>query len=175
MKRRKGIVGRVLGGMALMASGLLASQEAHAAVNVACTQTALRNAIAAADLGGDGDLYLPSGCTVNLTGPYLSGLFGPTGLPVITAPISITGLGVGATIARSPSASAKFRIIDVADPGVLLNGNLTLNHITVQNGLTDAGVDAFICERIGGAPDHPMTLRFPEGEYLKGLTVVRKP
>jgi hypothetical protein len=24
-----------------------------------------------------------------------------------------------------------------------------------------------------GAPDHPMTLTFPEGEYLKGLVVVK--
>jgi 23S rRNA (cytosine1962-C5)-methyltransferase len=29
-------------------------------------------------------------------------------------------------------------------------------------------------ERLGAAPDHPMTLAFPEGEYLKGLVVVRK-
>ena len=28
--------------------------------------------------------------------------------------------------------------------------------------------------RLGGAPDHPMTLEFPEGEYLKGLIVMRK-
>ena len=27
---------------------------------------------------------------------------------------------------------------------------------------------------LGGAPDHPMTLEFPEGEYLKGLVVMRK-
>jgi 23S rRNA (cytosine1962-C5)-methyltransferase len=38
----------------------------------------------------------------------------------------------------------------------------------------DAGVDGYICERLGGAPDHSMTLAFPEGEYLKGLIVVRK-
>jgi 23S rRNA (cytosine1962-C5)-methyltransferase len=25
-----------------------------------------------------------------------------------------------------------------------------------------------------GAPDHPMTIQFPEGEYLKGLIVVKK-
>jgi hypothetical protein len=24
-----------------------------------------------------------------------------------------------------------------------------------------------------GAPDHPMTLTFPEGEYLKGLVVIK--
>jgi 23S rRNA (cytosine1962-C5)-methyltransferase len=39
---------------------------------------------------------------------------------------------------------------------------------------TDAGVDGAIVARLGGASDHPMTLRFPEGEYLKGLVIVRK-
>jgi 23S rRNA (cytosine1962-C5)-methyltransferase len=39
---------------------------------------------------------------------------------------------------------------------------------------TDAGVDGAIVGRLGGACDHPMTLRFPEGEYLKGLIVVKK-
>jgi 23S rRNA (cytosine1962-C5)-methyltransferase len=36
-------------------------------------------------------------------------------------------------------------------------------------------VDGYIAERLGAAPDHPMTIEFPEGEYLKGLVVVRKP
>ncbi len=35
-------------------------------------------------------------------------------------------------------------------------------------------VDGYILERLAGAPDHPMTLEFPEGEYLKGLAVMRK-
>jgi len=39
---------------------------------------------------------------------------------------------------------------------------------------TDAGVDGYIAERLGAAADHPMTLAFPEGEYLKGLVVIRK-
>jgi 23S rRNA (cytosine1962-C5)-methyltransferase len=38
---------------------------------------------------------------------------------------------------------------------------------------TDAGVDGYISERMQGAPDHPMTLTFPEGEYLKGLVVMK--
>jgi 23S rRNA (cytosine1962-C5)-methyltransferase len=38
----------------------------------------------------------------------------------------------------------------------------------------DAGVDGYIVETMGAAPDHPMTLEFPEGEYLKGLVVMRK-
>ena len=37
------------------------------------------------------------------------------------------------------------------------------------------GHDAAILQRLGGAPDHPTDLTFPEGEYLKGLVVMRKP
>jgi len=50
-----------------------------------------------------------------------------------------------------------------------------LFHKIVASAGTDAGVDAFIAERMGGAPDHPMTVAFPEGEYLKGLVLVKKP
>ena len=49
-----------------------------------------------------------------------------------------------------------------------------LFHKIVASAGADAGVDGFILERLGGAPDHPMTLEFPEGEYLKGLVVMRK-
>ncbi len=49
-----------------------------------------------------------------------------------------------------------------------------LFHKIVASAGADAGVDGYISERLGGAPDHPMTLSFPEGEYLKGLVVVRK-
>jgi 23S rRNA (cytosine1962-C5)-methyltransferase len=50
-----------------------------------------------------------------------------------------------------------------------------LFHKIVASAGADAGVDGFISERMGGAPDHPMTIAFPEGEYLKGLVVMRKP
>lgn len=49
-----------------------------------------------------------------------------------------------------------------------------LFHKIVASAGADAGVDGFITERLAGAPDHPMTLEFPEGEYLKGLVVLRK-
>jgi 23S rRNA (cytosine1962-C5)-methyltransferase len=49
-----------------------------------------------------------------------------------------------------------------------------LFHKIVASAGIDAGVDAFITERMGGAPDHPMTVNFPEGEYLKGLVLLRK-
>ncbi len=50
-----------------------------------------------------------------------------------------------------------------------------LFHKIVASAGLDAGVDAFICERMGGAPDHPMTVAFPEGEYLKGLVLLKRP
>ncbi len=49
-----------------------------------------------------------------------------------------------------------------------------LFHKIVASAGIDAGVDGYIAERMGGAPDHPMTINFPEGEYLKGLVVMRK-
>ena len=50
-----------------------------------------------------------------------------------------------------------------------------LFHKIVASAGSDAGVDGYIGERLSGAPDHPMTIHFPEGEYLKGLVIVRKP
>ncbi|MCS4509630.1 class I SAM-dependent rRNA methyltransferase [Xylophilus ampelinus] len=49
-----------------------------------------------------------------------------------------------------------------------------LFHKIVASAGADAMVDGFIAERLMGAPDHPMTLSFPEGDYLKGLVVVRR-
>ncbi len=49
-----------------------------------------------------------------------------------------------------------------------------LFHKIVAGAGMDAGVDAYITERMGGAPDHPMTVTFPEGEYLKGLVLIKK-
>ena len=43
----------------------------------------------------------------------------------------------------------------------------------VAGAAVDAGVDARIIERFGAAADHPVALSFPEGEYLKGLLIVR--
>jgi 23S rRNA (cytosine1962-C5)-methyltransferase len=49
-----------------------------------------------------------------------------------------------------------------------------LFHKIVASAAIDANVDGFVTHRLGGAPDHPMTLVFPEGEYLKGLVIVRR-
>ncbi len=52
--------------------------------------------------------------------------------------------------------------------------SVDLFHKIVAGAGIDAGVDGYITGHLGGAPDHPMTIQFPEGEYLKGLVVVRK-
>jgi 23S rRNA (cytosine1962-C5)-methyltransferase len=43
----------------------------------------------------------------------------------------------------------------------------------VAGAALDAGVDAKIVERFGAAADHPVALEFPEGDYLKGLLVLK--
>ena len=43
----------------------------------------------------------------------------------------------------------------------------------VAGAAADAGVDVKILERFGAAADHPVALNFPEGDYLKGLLLVR--
>ena len=47
-----------------------------------------------------------------------------------------------------------------------------LFHKIVAGAGLDAGVDGLIVQRLSAAPDHPMTITFPEGQYLKGLVVV---
>jgi 23S rRNA (cytosine1962-C5)-methyltransferase len=49
-----------------------------------------------------------------------------------------------------------------------------LFHKIVASAGTDAQVDAYILNRVHAAPDHPMTVCFPEGEYLKGLVLMKK-
>lgn len=41
----------------------------------------------------------------------------------------------------------------------------------VAGAALDAGVRASIVQRLSQAPDHPVALNFPEGEYLKGLVL----
>ena len=43
----------------------------------------------------------------------------------------------------------------------------------VAGAALDAGAEAKIVERFSAAADHPVALEFPEGEYLKGLLVLR--
>ncbi|MGA8513643.1 MAG: class I SAM-dependent methyltransferase [Burkholderiaceae bacterium] len=90
------------------------------------------------------------------------------------------------TAAHADRAARAYKDINrlafkILQPGGVLftyscSGGITadLFHKIVAGAGIDAGVDGYISERLGGAPDHPMTINFPEGEYLKGLIVVKK-
>ena len=49
-----------------------------------------------------------------------------------------------------------------------------LFHKIVAGAGLDAGVDGLVYARMAAAPDHPMTVTFPEGEYLKGLVIIKQ-
>lgn len=49
-----------------------------------------------------------------------------------------------------------------------------LFHKIVAGAGLDAGVDGYLLRRLEATSDHPTTVTFPEGEYLKGLAIVRK-
>ncbi|WP_374668199.1 class I SAM-dependent rRNA methyltransferase [Ramlibacter sp.] len=90
------------------------------------------------------------------------------------------------TVAHAERAARAYKDINRLALGLLAPGGVLftfscsggipveLFHKIVAGAGADAGVDGYIVERTGAAPDHPLTLAFPEGEYLKGLVVVRK-
>ena len=90
------------------------------------------------------------------------------------------------TIAHAERAARAYKDINrlalkLLEPGGVLftyscSGGIPpeLFHKIVAGAGIDAKVDGYITERMGGAPDHPMTIAFPEGEYLKGLVVMRR-
>jgi 23S rRNA (cytosine1962-C5)-methyltransferase len=90
------------------------------------------------------------------------------------------------TVAHAERAARAYKDINrlafkLLEPGGVLftyscSGGISadLFHKIVAGAGADAGVDGFITERLGGAPDHPMTIAFPEGEYLKGLVVMKR-
>jgi 23S rRNA (cytosine1962-C5)-methyltransferase len=90
------------------------------------------------------------------------------------------------TVAHAERAARAYKDINrlalklLAPGGVLFtyscSGGISadLFHKIVASAGTDSGVDGYVADRLGAAPDHPMTLTFPEGEYLKGLVVIRK-
>ena len=52
--------------------------------------------------------------------------------------------------------------------------NAELFHKIVAGAAADAGVNGAILQRLEGACDHPTTMEFPEGEYLKGLAILKQ-
>ncbi|MFD8543257.1 hypothetical protein [Streptomyces sp. NPDC059649] len=106
---------------------------AHAQIPVLCSENSLVAAVNAANAAGGETLALTPFCTYSLTTAHGSASDGPVGLPPITTPITMAGLGT--VIARDPSAPA-FRVLEVQGnanvPGT--NGQLTLAAITVRGG-----------------------------------------
>jgi 23S rRNA (cytosine1962-C5)-methyltransferase len=89
------------------------------------------------------------------------------------------------TAAHADRASRAYKDINrlalklLAPGGLLLtfscSGGISpdLFHKIVAGAAMDAEVDGALLERLQEAPDHPTTLFFPEGEYLKGLVVLK--
>jgi 23S rRNA (cytosine1962-C5)-methyltransferase len=48
-----------------------------------------------------------------------------------------------------------------------------LFHKIVAGAALDAQTNGAILDRVGATPDHPTTMEFPEGEYLKGLLILK--
>ncbi|KUL43821.1 hypothetical protein ADL22_13120 [Streptomyces sp. NRRL F-4489] len=90
-------------------------------------------AVNAANAAGGDTLALAPFCTYTLTSAHGSASDGPVGLPPITTPITMAGLGT--TITRAASAPP-FRVLEVQGdanvPGT--NGQLSLAAITVRGG-----------------------------------------
>ena len=71
--------------------------------------------------------------------------------------------------------------LKLLNPGGLLltfscSGGISadLFHKIVAGAGLDAQVDGYLLRRLEATSDHPTTITFPEGEYLKGLAIVRK-
>ena len=89
------------------------------------------------------------------------------------------------TAAQAKNAARAYKDINLLALKLLAPGGLlatfscsggipaSLFQSIVAGAALDAGVDAKIIERFGAAADHPVALEFPEGEYLKGLLVLR--
>ncbi|MCK7628000.1 hypothetical protein MUU72_33765 [Streptomyces sp. RS10V-4] len=148
---------RLLSGVGAAGGLLLAAPAAHAdaagpaqAVDVPCSETALVNAVNAANAAGGGDLLLAPFCTYTLTSPHSTGgSGGPAGLPNITTPITMTGL---VTEITRVSTAPPFRIIEVDGPSQFpaANGQLTLATVTISNGDAGLGVGGGIAN-LGGS------------------------
>jgi 23S rRNA (cytosine1962-C5)-methyltransferase len=89
------------------------------------------------------------------------------------------------TAAQARNAARAYKDINLLALKLLVSGGLLatfscsggvsaeLFQSIVAGAALDAGADAKIIERFGAAADHPVALEFPEGEYLKGLLLVK--
>ena len=91
------------------------------------------------------------------------------------------------TVAHAERAARAYKDINrlafkLLEPGGALftfscSGGISadLFHKIVAGAGLDAGIDGLFYARLAAAPDHPMTVTFPEGEYLKGLVIIKRP
>jgi 23S rRNA (cytosine1962-C5)-methyltransferase len=89
------------------------------------------------------------------------------------------------TAAHADRASRAYKDINrlalklLAPGGLLLTFSCSggigaeLFHKIVAGAGMDAEVNGYLIARLEAAPDHPTTIAFPEGEYLKGLAIVK--
>ena len=89
------------------------------------------------------------------------------------------------TVAHAERAARAYKDINrlalrlLAPGGLLLtfscSGGVSadLFHKIVAGAGIDAGVNAAILQRLEASSDHPTTIEFPEGEYLKGLALLK--
>jgi 23S rRNA (cytosine1962-C5)-methyltransferase len=90
------------------------------------------------------------------------------------------------TAAHAERAARAYKHINLLAFKLLAPGGLLLTfscsggvsadlfHKIVAGAALDAGVDGAILRRLEAACDHPTTMRFPEGEYLKGLAILKQ-
>jgi 23S rRNA (cytosine1962-C5)-methyltransferase len=90
------------------------------------------------------------------------------------------------TVAHAERAARAYKDINrlafkLLEPGGLLftfscSGGVSadLFHKIVAGAGLDAGIDGLVYARMSAAPDHPMTVTFPEGDYLKGLVIIKR-
>jgi 23S rRNA (cytosine1962-C5)-methyltransferase len=91
-----------------------------------------------------------------------------------------------ATTAQAERAARAYKDINrlafkLLEPGGLLftfscSGGVSadLFHKIVAGAGLDAQVDGYLLRRLEAACDHPSTVNFPEGEYLKGLAILKR-
>lgn len=124
--------------VALPALAAPASAAPPPGTPVPCDAAVLAADIANANATGGGTFDLAAGCTYTFTAPD-NYFFGPNALPVIQAAITIHGHG--ATLTRSGAGGTPpFRLFAVSG-GVagIAAGSLTLDALTLANGLAKGG------------------------------------
>jgi hypothetical protein len=154
--RSAGVRRPLTAALAVLVLGTLGSVGlAHSAnaATLSCDTPSLISAITTANgTPGGSTLVLPTGCVYTLESANNT-TEGGTGLPVITGNVTIQG--AGSTITRSSATGVTaFRIFDVAS-----GGSLTLNSLTLSNGLANNG------QQGGGAIFNHGTLAVTAGTF----------